>query len=153
MHPSSIGYRSSVIAHQYFARLQEKLAHLDITQWFYVLLTIEEGRGRLSQQELADKLRLDKVTMTRAIDHLCEKGHVERCDCAVDRRKHLVKLTPQARPALKAIRAAYDELNNEALAGLRKADRDAFMTHLMLVVDNLSEMDTPAAITNKRVHA
>ncbi len=153
MSTSSLGYWSSVVAHQYFARLQEKLAHLDITQWFYVLLTIEEGKGQWSQQELADRLSLDKVSMTRAIDHLCEKGYVERCDCAGDRRKHLVKLTPKSRSTVKTIRTAYDELNTEALAGLKKTERDAFMAHLMLLVKNLSEMGAPVAITNKRVHA
>ncbi len=95
---------------------RRKLAHPDISSWF-VLLVIEEERGRLSQQELADRLLLDKVSMTRALDHLGEKGLVERCACAGDkRRKYPVKLTPRARPAVKAVRAAYEELNDEALA-------------------------------------
>ena len=38
MPTSSIGYWCSIAAHQYFARLQEKLKHLDITHWFYVCL-------------------------------------------------------------------------------------------------------------------
>ena len=80
MPTSSIGYWCSIAAHRYFARLQEKLEHLDITHWFFVLLTIEEGKGKLSQQELADQLDLDKVAMTRALDHLGQKGYVERCD-------------------------------------------------------------------------
>lgn len=149
---SSIGYWCSIAAHQYFAGLQEKLAKLEINNWYFVLLTIEEGKGLLSQQELADRLDLDKVTMTRAIDHLGDHGYVERCNCEGDRRKHLVKLTPKAKPALKAIRKAYDELNEEALAGLRKADRAAFLEHLMLLVNNLRKEGAPVAITNKRVH-
>ncbi|HMU15487.1 MAG: MarR family transcriptional regulator [Bacteroidetes bacterium] len=153
MATSSIGYWCSVAAHQYFARLQEKLVQLDITQWYYVLLTIDEGRGTLSQQQLADRLQLDKVTMTRAIDHLCEKGYVERCDCIRDRRKYLVKPTPKARPALRAIHKAYAALNDEALAGLKKADRAAFLGQLMMVVSNLHKDAAPVAITNKRVHA
>ena len=153
MPASSIGYWCSIAAHQYFARLQAKLATLEITNWYYVLLTIEEGKGLLSQQELADRLDLDKVTMTRALDHLGEKGYVQRCDCADDRRKHLVKLTSKARPAIKTIREAYEELNKEALAGLKKADRTAFLEHLLLLVSNLRKEGAPVAITNKRVHA
>lgn len=153
MPTSSIGYWSSVLAHQYFARLQEKLAHLDISSWFYVLLVIEEGAGRLSQQELADRLLLDKVSMTRALDHLGEKGLVERCACAGDRRKYLVKLTPKAKPAVKAVRAAYAELNEEALQGLPQAARAAFLRQLMAVVDNLRPEGPPVPVTHKRVHA
>ncbi|QQR88308.1 MAG: MarR family transcriptional regulator [Flavobacteriales bacterium] len=153
MPTSSLGYWCSIAAHQYFARLQEKLAHLDITHWFYVLLTIEEAEGKLSQQELADRLNLDKVAMTRALDHLGEKGYVERCDCEGDRRKYLIKLTPKARPAVKAIRKAYEELNEEAMKGLKKADRTVFLEQLMMTVKNLRGENPPAVVTTKRVNA
>ena len=86
MPTSSIGYWCSIAAHQYFARLQEKLADLDLNAWYFVLLTIDESRDPLSQQEVADLLHLDKVAMTRALDHLGEKGYVERCACKGDRR-------------------------------------------------------------------
>ena len=152
MPTSSIGYWCSIAAHQYFARLQQKLAHLDITHWFYVLLVIDEGKGTLSQKELADKLDLDKVAMTRALDHLGEKGYVERCECEGDRRKYLIKLTLKAKPAVKAIRKAYEELNSEALLGVNKADRAAFMARLMLVVKNLRPADEPVPVTTKRIH-
>lgn len=153
MPTSSIGYWCSIVAHQYFARLQAKLAHLDLTHWFYVLLTIEETKGDLSQQELADRLNLDKVAMTRALNHLSERGYIERCDCAGDRRKHLVKLTTKAKPTVKAIRKAYGELNEEALVGLKKADRAAFVEQLMAMVENLRPAGPPVPVTNKRVHA
>jgi len=153
MPTSSIGYWCSIAAHQYSARLQEKLKHLDITHWFYVLLVIEEGKGTLSQKELADRLDLDKVAMTRALDHLGEKGYVERCECEGDRRKYIIKLTAKSKPAVKAIRKAYEELNNESLKGVKKADRAAFMEQLMHVVKNLRPADEPVPVTTKRIHA
>ncbi len=152
MPASSIGYWCSIAANRYFERLQGRLARLDLTHWFYVLLTIEEGGGKWSQQELADRLDLDKVSMTRALDHLAERGYVERCDCAGDRRKYLVRLTPKARPAVKAIRQAYEELNKEALKGLNKAQRDLFMQQLGLVVDNLRGATIAVAATGKRTN-
>lgn len=153
MPTSSIGFWCSVLAHQYFARLQQKLADLDITSWYYVLLVIEEGGGKWSQQELADRLDLDKVSMTRALDHLGDRGYVERCSCEGDRRKHLVKLTPKARPVVRTIRKAYEELNDEVLKGVRKADRAAFMEQLMAMVENLRTEGPPVTVTNKRVQA
>lgn len=153
MPTSSIGYWCSIAAHQYFARLQDKLPQLDMTNWYYVLLTIDEGAGKLSQQEIANKLDLDKVAMTRALDHLGDRGYIERCDCADDRRKHLIKLTPKAKPAVKAIRKAYEELNDEALLGIKKADRSAFLAHLTAMVNNLRPADQPVPVTTKRVHS
>lgn len=151
MPTSSIGYWSSVLAHQYFARLQEKLAALDIGNWYYVLLVIEDGAGRLSQQELADRLLLDKVSMTRALDHLGTKGLVERCACSEDRRKHLIKLTSKAAPAVKAVRQAYAELNRTATKGLEKGAQDVFLEQLHHMLQNLSAADRPVTVTNKRV--
>lgn len=153
MPASSIGFWCSVVAHQYFARLQQKLAGLDITSWYYVLLVIEEGGGKWSQQELADRLDLDKVSMTRALDHLGDRGYVERCSCEGDRRKHLVKLTPKARPVVRTIRKAYEELNDEVLKGVKKADRAVFMEQLMAMVENLRKEGPPVTVTNKRVQA
>lgn len=153
MPASSIGFWCSVVAHQYFARLQQKLAELDITSWYYVLLVIEEGGGKWSQQELADRLDLDKVSMTRALDHLGDRGYVERCSCEGDRRKHLVKLTPKARPVVRTIRKAYEELNDEVLKGVKKADRAVFMEQLMAMVENLRTEGPPVTVTNKRVQA
>jgi DNA-binding MarR family transcriptional regulator len=153
MPTSSIGFWCSVLAHQYFARLQEKLAELDITSWYYVLLVIEEGGGKWSQQELADRLDLDKVSMTRALDHLGDRGYVERCSCEGDRRKHLVKLTPKARPVVRTIRKAYEELNDEVMKGVKKTDRAAFMKQLMAIVENLRKEEFPVTVTNKRVQA
>ena len=153
MPTSSLGYWCSIAAHQYFARLQERLEHLEITSWYFVLLTIEESAGELSQQELADRLNLDKVSMTRALDHLGDKGYVERCDCAGDRRKYLIKLTRKARPAVKAIRKAYEELNDEAMKGMRKSERALLMEQLTAMVRNLRAENAPARVTTKRVNA
>ena len=152
MRTSSIGYWCSIAAHQYFARLQQKLRSLEITHWFFVLLTIEEGLGRMSQQELADTLQLDKVAMTRALDHLEDRGYIERCDHEGDRRKYLVKLTPKARPAVRAIRKAYEELNEEAMKGMSRKERDRFQEQLMQAVASLTANGNVARVTTKRVH-
>ncbi len=149
----SIGYWSSVAAHQYFSRLQHKLAGLDLDNWYYVLVVIDEGAGALSQQELADRLLLDKVSMTRALDRLGEAGYVKRCDCAGDRRKHLVKLTPKARPALRRIRQAYNDLNEEALQGLGRLERETFLRQMAGMVRNLGAVAPPVRMTSKRLNA
>ncbi|HEY0978891.1 MAG TPA: MarR family transcriptional regulator [Flavobacteriales bacterium] len=150
---TSIGYWCSIAAQHYFARLQEKLADLEISNWFYVLLTIDEGQGQWSQQELADRLHLDKVGMTRALDHLAEKGYIERCDCTSDRRKHLVRLTEKAEPVLPRIRKAYRELNKEALPGLDAAERERFLQQLDGMVNTLRPVRTKARSVAKRIRS
>lgn len=149
----SIGYWCSIAAQHYYQRLLEKLAHLDIGQWFIVLVTIHGSGGKLSQQELADRLHLDKVAMTRALDHLDEGGFIERCDCKDDRRKHLVRATPKADNAVKEIRKAYRSLNKEALAGLDLEQQRAFQEQLMAMATRLRPAKSKAGSTAKRVKA
>lgn len=149
----SIGFWCSIAAQHYYQRLQEKLAHLDIGQWFIVLVTIHETGGKLSQQELADHLHLDKVAMTRALDHLDEGGFIERCNCKDDRRKHLVRATPKADHAVKEIRKAYRSLNKEALTGLDLEQQRTFQDQLMTMATNLRPAKSKAGSTAKRVKA
>ena len=149
----SIGFWCSITAQHYYQRLKEKLAHLDIPEWYIALVTIHEHNGKLSQQELADKLHLDKVTMTRTLDLMDRGGYIERCDCKDDRRKHLVRTTPKAAQAVKDIRKAYRELNREALKGLDPDQRELFQQHLTLLAENLRPKDGRAGRMNKRIRS
>ncbi|MBX2973993.1 MAG: MarR family transcriptional regulator [Flavobacteriales bacterium] len=149
----SLGFWCSIAAQHYYTRLKEKLTHLDIAEWFVVLSTIHEARGKLSQQELADLLHLDKVTMTRALDLMGQGGYIERCDCAGDRRKHLVRTTPKAAQAVKDIRKAYRELNREALKGLSADEQQRLQEHLTTMAENLRPAKGRAGSTSKRIKA
>lgn len=149
----SIGYWCSIAAQHYYQRLQQKLVYLDIDQWFIVLLTIHENNGLLSQQELADLLHLDKVAMTRALDHIDKGGYIERCDCTNDRRKHLVRTTPKAAYAVKEIRKAYRALNKEALKGMGTPEQQLFRDQLAAMAENLRPPRAKAGSTAKRVKA
>jgi hypothetical protein len=113
MPTSSIGYWCSIAAHQYFARLQEKLEHLDITHWFYVLLTIEEGKGEL------EPAGAGRPTGPGQGGHDPRAGPLEREEAMWSGA--IAKATgantsssshPKAKPAVKAIRK-----------GLRRAER------------------------------
>lgn len=133
----SLGFWCSRIGQQYFNLLQERLHHLGIERGYYVLSLIVEAEGRISQQELADELLMDKVAMARHIDHLCERGFVERATCPNDRRKHHLRLLPKAAPAVKEIKKAYSALDRAALKDLNINQRDTFLTQLKDALGNL----------------
>ena len=110
----------------------------DLDRGFYALLAIAESEGKLSQQELAEVMRIEKVTMLRLIDMLSEKGYVERVSCSNDRRKHHIKLLPKARPVVKQIRKVYEELNEMAFKGIKMADRKMLMQQMDTMLENLA---------------
>lgn len=135
----SLGFWCARIGQRYFTLLQERLAQLGIERGYFVLSLIVEHEGRISQQELADALHMDKVAMARCIDHLCACGFIERATCPDDRRKHHLKLLPKAAQAAKEIKKAHTALDRLALKELSSDERDLFLLQLRNALGRLHE--------------
>jgi DNA-binding MarR family transcriptional regulator len=136
---SSLGFWTGIATQHYYTRVLGELGKHDLEKWFYVLLMIHDAEAQLSQQELADALMLDKVTITRAVDHLSAKGYVERVNCPDDRRKHHLRTLPKARTVVKDIRTAFDTINDIAFTGMNATDRKRFKADLATINSNLSQ--------------
>lgn len=145
---ASLGFWTGVATQNYYTRVLQALRRHDLEKWFYVLVMIHDHPGDLSQQELADALLLDKVAVTRAVDHLSNKGYVERAACPNDRRKHHLRALPKARAVVKDIRAAFDAVNQLAFAGMTAAERKRFRSALARINANLAQPEgKPMRIT------
>jgi len=133
-----LGYWFSVIAQRYYTLTLHRMLAFDMDRWFYVLVLIADNDGRMSQQQLAEALMIDKVAVLRAIDTLSEKGYVERVSCPNDRRKHHIRMLPKAKPVVKAIKKAYSEVNEQAMGDLSPAARKAFLDLISTMPGRLS---------------
>ena len=135
----SLGYWCARIGQQYLVLLNDRLRHLGLDRWYFALVVISEAKGQISQQELADALHQDKVTMTRAIDHLCEHGFVKRENCPNDRRKHHLKLMPKAEKAVIEIKAAFAANNRTALKGMPAVEQRQMIEQLRSTLGRLNQ--------------
>jgi len=72
--------------------------------------------GPLTQQVLADRLRLQKSTVSRLVDQLEKAGSVERAPNPDDRRSVLIALTDQGRRRAETLRRAQTDLFARLLA-------------------------------------
>lgn len=106
------------VSKMYMDALTARLGHIGIRRHYFLLVAIGEGGGKLTQQELADLLETDKVTMVGILDALDRRGFIRRTASKEDRRKHLIVLTPKAEKHLPKIKKIIAELNRKALAGL-----------------------------------
>jgi len=138
-----LGFWTGLITQHYYSHLLARMQEYDLQKWFYVLLTVHDSKGAISQQELADSLLLDKVTVVRAIDHLSERGFVQRLECPGDRRKHLLKTLPKANAVVKRIRTAFEEVNALALEGLTMKERKVLLAQLTRINGALSQRTGP----------
>lgn len=72
------------------------------------LLTELHRVGGVTQQELANRLMLDKGWISRGIDRLVEAGLVERTPDQIDRRQVQLRLLPAGRARATALEARLD---------------------------------------------
>jgi DNA-binding MarR family transcriptional regulator len=100
----------------------EALAPLDIhARDLGVLLTIDRCEPA-SQQQVAERLGVDRTTMVAIIDALEAKRIIVRRPDPEDRRRNVVELTEAGRTLLRAATAASDVAEAELLAPLNRQE-------------------------------
>jgi DNA-binding MarR family transcriptional regulator len=128
------------VSKKYMDALAAKLGHIGIRRHYFLLVAIGEAKGKANQQDLADLLETDKVTMVSILDSLAKAGFVRRTPDREDRRKHLIVLTPKAERNLPKIRKVIADLNRKALSDLPDSVADQFPTALTLMKTALEKV-------------
>jgi len=132
-----LGHWFAVLTQRYYTQLLHRMRVYDLDRWFVVLIAIAESDGHMSQQEIAEQLMVDKVTMVRALDLLSSKGYVERVNCPDDRRKHHIRLLPKAKPVVKAIKKAYTEVNDLVMGPMTDNARNKFIKDVQAMLERM----------------
>lgn len=122
--------------------MNARLSSLDIERNYYALLLIEHGQSKITQNELAQQLETDKVSVVRIIDYLAEKGYVDRVPSPTDRRKYCLTLTTKAIEALPGIKRSLNEVTALGFEGISEKQKIAFFTTLNTIKNNLKNADT-----------
>jgi DNA-binding MarR family transcriptional regulator len=130
----------SQIAKNYLHLINHHLAHLDIERNYFALVLIEKEDGKITQQELADMLEVDKVTMLRSIDYLSVKGYVKRIRHKTDRRKYVLQLTKKARTAMPEIKKTLNKINDIAFEGLSVVEQKQLFHALSVIKSNITNI-------------
>lgn len=87
-------------------------------------------RGAVSQQVLADRLRLQKSTVSRLVDGLVRSGTAERVPNPSDRRSVLIALTPVGHRKAERLHVAQTDLFDRLLADSPVEDRQQLVEAL-----------------------
>ena len=106
-------------------------------QWM-ILVRLERQPG-MSQNELAQLIEVEPITVARLVDRLEARGFVERRPDANDRRIWRLHINAAATPMLKEIAQARAELNEMLIAGIAQKDVDAATNTLLAMKANFAE--------------
>src|SRR4051812_30719997 len=125
----------------HFDRLARERLGLSLAQCRLLgAIALHEGEHPPSQAELAEKLDLTPMGVTKLCDRMQAAKWITRKPHATDRRTNHVVLLPRARKALEEALALGDQLQATALKGLNATQRDAFLDALRQAHLNLASL-------------
>ncbi len=99
---------------------------------YSVLAMLGEGACE-AQATIADVLGLDRSQLVGVLDHLEERGVIERQRDAKDRRRHTVSLTAEGKRQLGKLRAVLSTLEESILEPLGEQSRKSLHKALLTV--------------------
>ena len=111
---------------------------------YAILLVLDEGSAD-TQGSIADALGYDRGQLVGLLDELQEQGLVERQRDPTDRRRHLVRMTPDGTKTLRRMRAVARRNEDEFLDPLSEEERAQLHTLLFRLAEKHEPGCTPFA--------
>jgi DNA-binding MarR family transcriptional regulator len=115
------------------------LAANGLTMWGYSVLLALGGQPARSQAALAAQIGADKTRLIPILDDLQERGLIERHPDPVDRRSHLLEVTPEGRRASRKTQQEIQHREEGLLAELPGQDRETFLHALDVLSARIRE--------------
>jgi DNA-binding MarR family transcriptional regulator len=126
--------------HNELAALHEELlAPTGINAGELSVLLLLDAREPESQQQVAQRLGVDRTTMVALIDALESKDLVARRPDPADRRRNVIELTDTGRRTLRRATHASDRAEQRLLTQLDDAERDQLRSLLRRVTTSPSD--------------
>jgi MarR family transcriptional regulator, transcriptional regulator for hemolysin len=136
---NSVGYWICQASQVFQRAFNEELAPQGVTFRQAQVLGCLALEGRLSQTDLADRMRIEPPTLVGILDRMERDGWIRRSADARDRRRKLIEPLPAAKPAWKKITAAAKRVRARATTGLTAAQLTQLKKLLSLVQANLEQ--------------
>ena len=137
----NFGFLLKDVSRRYVLRFEQRARDISLTlAQCKVLARLEENEG-VSQARLAKLAAVEPMTMVRILDRMEGEGLLERRPDPADRRARCLYLTHKAKPLLGEIWRLAELTREEIFAGIRRADREAFIDVLERMHSNVCALE------------
>ncbi|VVT21656.1 MarR family winged helix-turn-helix transcriptional regulator [Hoeflea sp. EC-HK425] len=119
---------------------------LSSAQWRLLVRVVREQNP--TQARLAELMEIEPISVSRLVDRMEQGGWVKRCAHETDRRINRVVPTDKSLAAYSTIKAVAADVFEEALTGVGEDQRQALMSALVVMVNNLSSDETATTSSN-----
>ena len=140
--PFRLSFTSNLVSDT-IARTYDALFGLSIPEWRLVAVVAETGGT--SQGGVAQRTRMDKVTVSRAAIALVDRGLLGRSANPGDKRSHLLTLTPAGQELHAAIAPKALDLERRIFAEFSPAEVEGFVAMLRRIDAVTLALDDPGA--------
>jgi DNA-binding MarR family transcriptional regulator len=141
-----IPYRLSIASNlvsDAIASTYEALFALSVPEWRLIAVIAEAEP--IAQAAIAQRTRMDKVTVSRAAIALVARGLLARDDNPADKRSHLLRLTGAGRTLYEAVAPKALELERLLFAAFPPSALRRFVTMLRRIEQCADEMQNSVA--------
>ncbi len=128
--PYRLSFTSNLVSDS-IAATYEALFGINIPEWRVIAWVAEVGA--ITQQDICDRSRMDKTSVSRAAIALTHRGLLERRANAQDRRSRLLGLTPSGEALYAAIAPKALELERRIFADFDEEELAAFKAMLLRI--------------------
>ncbi|MBT2370213.1 winged helix DNA-binding protein [Streptomyces sp. ISL-10] len=104
-------------------RLSEKLTARGLRLWHLTVLALLADIGPQSKGTLASRLDMNQSDLVKIVNDLTKAQHVDCVRDTADRRRVVVRLTPEGRAALNRLNADIASTDDDLLSPLTEAER------------------------------
>lgn len=135
-----VGTQTLILSKHYYGVLSKNLEQTGVERYYSILYYIYHNDGCCCQQDICDKLAVDKTAMVKVLDNLGKQGLVERKVNPADRRQHVIRLTKKGKEQTKIISKVFSSVEKKMFRNIADADREVFNRVLEQVKTNLKAM-------------
>lgn len=133
----SLGYQIRYVYRAFVKALADELGPHEVTTSQWSAMRVLWEKDGLSQVELAQRMMVEKASLTSVLEAMANAGLITRVRNAKDRRKVNIFLTAAGRRLKDQVLPLGESINKRAVRGLSAAEVKQIRMLLMKVMRNL----------------